>query len=120
MKTIEEILTEQAEQGKRWKKREMKSPFPKEIGTYPCWATQINYDIWEYAKKPAAAEDGGLPLTFWEAHLEHWRYRILENLLCDQLVVRPNDVCDSCHRIVIAWEREYYARRKLRRAQEQT
>ena len=56
MTTIEEILTEQAEQGKRWKKREMKSPFPKEIGAYPCWATQINYDIWEYAKKPAAAE----------------------------------------------------------------
>lgn len=119
MKSIEEILNEQAEQGRRWKRREMKSPFPKEIPTHPCWATVINSGIWRYAKKPSMAEDGG-PLSFWEAHPEHWKYRILEGLLCDQLVVSANETCQSCGVIVVAWEREYYARRKLRRAQEQT
>lgn len=88
-------------------------PVLNEVPQYDCWTTQLNRDIYAYGKHPHTK--GGERQSFWQAHPEHWRYRDLEDLVCDRKVVRMNDLCDSCHRRVLAWERDYHAAKKRQR-----
>lgn len=81
----------------------------KEVPQYCCWTQQLNADMASHARRTAGK-------SFWSDHPEHWRYRDLEDLICDRKVVRMNDLCDSCHSRVLAWEREFYASRKAKRA----
>lgn len=87
-----------------------------EVPQYVCWTTQMNMDMGKYRESPMVAK--GVRLTFWQAHPEHWRYRDLEDLICDRKVVRMNVLCDSCHRRVLAWEREYWADRRAKAKKE--
>ena len=111
MKSVGEILAEKHE---RSGPPRMAVAEVKEIAEWPCWTYQLNSDIYTYGKAPSYDTEGGR-MSFWQAHLEHWKYRDLEDAFCDQKVVRMNTMCDSCHRKVIAWEREYWAAKKAAR-----
>jgi hypothetical protein len=88
----------------------------KEIPTYHCKTYQLQIDIDLYKSAPAVKD--GRRLSFWEAHPEHWYYRDLEDVLCDQMVFRFNEMCPSCNARQWAWQQEQYAIRKAQRARE--
>ena len=115
MKTVGEILAEKPERKGR---PVMAVSESKEVPQWPCWTFQLNADRYSYKKAPSYDQDGAV-MTFWQAHPEHWKYRCLEDLLCDTKVVRMCTMCDPCHRKVIAWEREYWAERRLKQKREE-
>ena len=84
----------------------------KEIPTWPCRTTQLQIDMGIYAEAPMVRD--GVRLSYWQAHPEHWRYRDMENVICDQLVFRANHMCEACNKRQWAWEKEQYRIRRLK------
>lgn len=114
MKTIGEILAETSE---RKPQRVMRSTgaLVEEIPQFPCWTHELGLAMVRYAQEPSIDEHGNV-LTYWQAHPEHWRYRVLEGRMCDRRNVRMCVCCDDCGRLVVGFERAYWAERKARKA----
>lgn len=114
MKTLGEILAE-ANTAKHQRVVRQGGPVVEEIPQYACWTHELGLAMVRYAKEPSVDEKGAL-LTFWGAHPEHWRYRVLEGRMCDRKVNRMCVCCDDCGRVVVAFEKAYWAERRLKKA----
>lgn len=84
----------------------------KEIPTYHCRTFVLQGDIQLYHQQPLYKD--GRKLSFWEAKPEMWYYRDLEDVLCDQMVVRMNTMCPSCNARQWEYQKEVSAKRRAK------
>jgi hypothetical protein len=113
LKTLGEILAEASTRTYKPVVRN-EGPMVTEIPQYDCWTRTFNLSMVRYAKEPSVDQTGKV-LTFWEAHPEHWRYRVLEGRVCSAQVNRMCVCCDDCGRIVVRFEKAYWAERRAKK-----
>jgi hypothetical protein len=84
----------------------------KEIPTYVCRTRSLQAELASYETHPVRRD--GRALSYWEAHPEHWRWKALESIVCDQMVFRMTELCQHCLRRQWAAEQEVYRERRVK------